>query len=225
MREQIVGMQKFLKIAHQIGHMIVVGRDEDCILQADSDPVLTLAELTRLLALAAYAGHQDSVGLAQQPVGQGQFFQCINRVIDGFDVVLYLFPIVAVLRGQIIGVLERILDIGPYSFNAAGLGSLLGHMHADEEFDIGYQLGTGVQLTKCPIGTTKQFCQLRIGDHPFVADSFGQKGLVSVSVFGPPRFEIRNVHTSNTGLLLQICLSLMHFESISQPLSQKLPVF
>ena len=152
----VIGMQECLQIAHQVRHMIVVWRNEDCVLEAHADPVLAFAELPRLLMFTSNTGHQDFVGLAQQAIGQGQLPKRFNREIDCLDVVLYLRPIVALFRIQIIGILERVLDVGLRTLDPARLRGFLGHIHADEELDVRDQLGKSVQFSKRTIGAAQK---------------------------------------------------------------------
>src|SRR5690606_40228147 len=49
MHEDVAGVQESLQVAHQVGHMLVVGRHEHGIFQADPDPVLAETELAGLL--------------------------------------------------------------------------------------------------------------------------------------------------------------------------------
>ena len=145
------------------------------------------AEFAGPLGFAAHPVEQDGVGIAQQPVGQRQAFQAVDGECDGADVVLDLAPIVANFGQQVFGVLECILDIGLGALDPARLRGFLGHVHADEKFDVGNQLGKSVQLAKRAVGLAEQLQHLRVGDRPAVVDRLRQKAAIFQLGFKLPR--------------------------------------
>lgn len=81
-----------------------------------ADPVLRVAEVARIGVFSANAGHEDAVGLAQQPQPDGGVLSGVEQVVHGGDVVRHLTNVAdSLVTG---------LDLEQHQVRQGGLGTL-----------------------------------------------------------------------------------------------------
>jgi hypothetical protein len=132
----LVIVHEFLKIAHELRHMLVVRRNERRMLEADTDPVLAGPEFAGLFVLAPHALQQDGVGFPQEPIRQRHLRQLFHGHIDSLNVVVHLLPIITLFRVEVTFVYERLFNVGLGFFDPAGGRGFLGDVHPNEKIHI-----------------------------------------------------------------------------------------
>src|SRR6185369_17792610 len=94
--------------------------NEYCVLKARSaDPVLTGAIVSRSLAIASHSLQQNGVGFFQKAIGQWQLFQRHKRMIHGLHVVLYLLPVIALFRADLLYIHQVLIHLGLSALDTA----------------------------------------------------------------------------------------------------------
>src|SRR5713101_5772719 len=136
-------VEEAFEVAERGAHLVGWRRDEYRVFErAPADPHRTRAQLAGETVLAANAGEEPFVHLAEQPNRHGEAFAYApDAVLHRTHVVLYLLRVFGLLRRRVLAGLEakELLDIGLGPFDPGTEHRLEPQVRPNEEMRVGDQ--------------------------------------------------------------------------------------